>query len=977
MSIIISAAISAFAGVPVARTVDVSATIKPIALECYAGETLDLSLQLAFGGAPLSTPSAAATIYWQTNGMSGAWWQTNLACSATGLVSGQWQPALPFGRVWFFVGVESAGLNYRIAGQCAVLQSPGGSPSTAVLPPPGGTLNLGDYTIIGSPWITSSDSAAAIASATAPIAEDVASLSSQLSLSSKASSNYTASVAGSVAEAATAATNYTDLAVASAAKAATNYTAASVVAAAQQSAADLSAASNALAQATATVAGSVAEAAASATNYTDSVAAPLISATNSLSQSIAVNAQQSAYDLAAASNSLAQATAALSQTVAANAQQSAYDLAAASNALAQSTAALSQTVAANAQQSAYDLAAASNALAQSTAALAQTVAANAQQSAYDLAAAYTALAQATSTVAGSVAEAAAYATNYTDSVAGSVAAAAAAASASLSDRIDGLGISLAASNTAFRLMSIDGSTYQDATGIVWRINYSTNLSPWYLSQILYTNGTSLATNEIPGVSSWSIDGDYLSGDPPQWIWTLRVPAGGSEYAQTGVAEDATPADMNLEFVLSGGDISSLSFSRTNVVTQYFAPFNRVAYTNEAPDTAAIRAEIASATNAVLTAALSAAMTTNDVCAIVTNTTSELSAWTVWTNGAILATGVEYEWSEDEGIFITRPIILPDGNMFDIYDGFIDVPSSNAISASAFSSVIDTNELVIWHGHAQFTRTLTTQNALGLARLIDLPPLTNSLPATYQSKEEMTNYYTIAESKSNLLTRAEAESGFTRWTWDEYDYGQPIYNNVARNWQAGSGIVVSHESNPDAYGSVEFYTIEDDVLAGTASRNLITPTKTSQLTNDGDGTNAFATIAITNGLATSAEVNSAATDGTNYTDSAIATADTTYKSFALTAPTNINQSVQYLNITAAEPSTLSVLLPEGDGTKDWLIYVQSVTNVSISLPAATWWMADVAFTNDIQGLTPTALYFSQIDTGLFIFSRQELKEVVTP
>jgi hypothetical protein len=38
------------------------------------------------------------------------------------------------------------------------------------------------------------------------------------------------------------------------------------------------------------------------------------------------------------------------------------------------------------------------------------------------------------------------------------------------------------------------------------------------------------------------------------------------------------------------------------------------------------------------------------------------------------------------------------------------------------------------------------------------------------------------------------------------------------------------------------------------------------------------------------------------------------------------------------------------------------------------MSDVAFTNDIAPATPTALYFSQIDTGLYIFSRQELSPV---
>ena len=113
------------------------------------------------------------------------------------------------------------------------------------------------------------------------------------------------------------------------------------------------------------------------------------------------------------------------------------------------------------------------------------------------------------------------------------------------------------------------------------------------------------------------------------------------------------------------------------------------------------------------------------------------------------------------------------------------------------------------------------------------------------------------------------------------------------------------------------------------------------------------------------------------DSAIADADTTYTRFAISAPTNVNQSVQYVNIADENPSVLSVVIPEGTGTKDWIIYVQSVTNVSINLPAATWWMADAASTNDIAPATPTALYFSEIGSGKYLFSRQELTEVITP
>ena len=107
-------------------------------------------------------------------------------------------------------------------------------------------------------------------------------------------------------------------------------------------------------------------------------------------------------------------------------------------------------------------------------------------------------------------------------------------------------------------------------------------------------------------------------------------------------------------------------------------------------------------------------------------------------------------------------------------------------------------------------------------------------------------------------------------------------------------------------------------------------------------------------------------------SAIASADTTYR--RTIGITNLNQSVQYVNITSPDPTTLAILMPTGGVTKDWMVYVSSVTNIAILLPPATWWMADTAYTNDIPPATPTALWFSQVTDGVFILGRQELTEV---
>ena len=133
--------------------------------------------------------------------------------------------------------------------------------------------------------------------------------------------------------------------------------------------------------------------------------------------------------------------------------------------------------------------------------------------------------------------------------------------------------------------------------------------------------------------------------------------------------------------------------------------------------------------------------------------------------------------------------------------------------------------------------------------------------------------------------------------------------------------------------------------------------------------------LTNNISTL--LSSACTALSNYTDSAISSADTTYKSFALAVPTNVNQSVQFLNIEDPTPSTIDIPLPAGGGTKDWIIYIYAATNVTLRLPEATWWLADTSATNDIAPQTPTALYFSPAADNIYTLGRQEFTEVVLP
>ena len=165
-------------------------------------------------------------------------------------------------------------------------------------------------------------------------------------------------------------------------------------------------------------------------------------------------------------------------------------------------------------------------------------------------------------------------------------------------------------------------------------------------------------------------------------------------------------------------------------------------------------------------------------------------------------------------------------------------------------------------------------------------------------------------------------------------------------------------------AVQMSELRSDIAAAAQSATNYTDSATSAAAQSATNYTDSATSAV-------------AQSATNYTDSAIADADTTYQRFAVQAPTNVNQSVQYVNVVSETPSTLAVLLPQGTGTKDWIIYVNARTNVTISLPAATWWLADTSATNDIAPQTPTALYFSQAADGIYTLGRQEFTEVQLP
>ena len=122
----------------------------------------------------------------------------------------------------------------------------------------------------------------------------------------------------------------------------------------------------------------------------------------------------------------------------------------------------------------------------------------------------------------------------------------------------------------------------------------------------------------------------------------------------------------------------------------------------------------------------------------------------------------------------------------------------------------------------------------------------------------------------------------------------------------------------------------------------------------------------------ADLNAMPQLATNAAEFAVATADTSYR--RVYSLTNLNQTVQYVELDETQTS-LSIELPTTGDTKDWLVYIYAATNATLSLPSGvTWWTSDAANTNAIEAATPTALYFSQISTNIFMLGRQKLESV---
>lgn len=130
------------------------------------GATARLEARILDNGAPLALDAGTpCLLYWQTNGMAGAWWSLPAEVSTNGVASALFTASVPApSKVSFFFRVgETNAIVYDALGTLNILPSPGAVVNT--LPLPASVLDFGEITVLNPPWATLNDVDAAISDA--------------------------------------------------------------------------------------------------------------------------------------------------------------------------------------------------------------------------------------------------------------------------------------------------------------------------------------------------------------------------------------------------------------------------------------------------------------------------------------------------------------------------------------------------------------------------------------------------------------------------------------------------------------------------------------------------------------------------------------------------------------------------------------------------------------------------------------------
>ena len=263
------------------------------------------------------------------------------------------------------------------------------------------------------------------------------------------------------------------------------------------------------------------------------------------------------------------------------------------------------------------------------------------------------------------------------------------------------------------------------------------------------------------------------------------------------------------------------------------------------------------------------------------------------------------------------------------------PSTNytnfaVIEFARTNSILNGGPYLTEHQSLEPSTNYTDYAVMELAR-------TNSILSNgpYVQSASMTN--TVRDIVTNTVT-----IGYTDW----------VYSG---NTTAG----VAYTINVTESGSDYVFTLYNPSEIGSVTTNVLHPTRL-EFTASGIVAECTPIIRNVNGLAMYSDVQALETK--------LDTMDTSY--YRVVGITNKNQSVQFVE-TDANTTSLQILMPESGMTKDWLVYVKALTNLTLVLPPADYWVVSESVTNEIPPLVPTALYFSQISDNTYSIGRQEL------
>lgn len=158
--------LSAYADVPLTlRYTSKAESTQPYQANIWQGETVDLQCTLtAYGSALTLATNAAATLWYQTNGMDTVWWEGPATATTNGILTAHWSPSLDIGAssYTYYIGVGDTATNtlYRSYGIIRMANSPGYVPNSLDLPTH--TLDFGTITVTNAPWATGADISTAI-----------------------------------------------------------------------------------------------------------------------------------------------------------------------------------------------------------------------------------------------------------------------------------------------------------------------------------------------------------------------------------------------------------------------------------------------------------------------------------------------------------------------------------------------------------------------------------------------------------------------------------------------------------------------------------------------------------------------------------------------------------------------------------------------------------------------------------------------